>query len=93
MVDLGNGVAIDNKDNPSVFLIQGLGEIRMQKGMTRTNGVNPEQFKVMADFFKPKKVKNEQRPNNANVGKTSPGKTGTTCSRGAATAKGHGPIA
>lgn len=93
MFDLDFRVSVDSKENPSVFVIEGLGEIRIQKGMTRVNGVNPEQLKVMAKFLEPKKVKNEQKSDNGNAVKASTRKTRKTRRRGAAASKGHGPIA
>ena len=57
MEDIGNDVMVDFPDKPSVFLVKGLGEIRVQKGNTRVNGVTLEQLKTIVKALQPKKVK------------------------------------
>ena len=47
MTDLGKGVAVDFPEKPSVFLIKGYGEIRIQKGDTRINGVTKDQLEII----------------------------------------------
>ena len=94
MTDLGKGVAVDFPDKPSVFLIQGYGEIRIQKGDTRINGVTRKQLALIVKKLKPKKtepevkwthikeeVKNGQKSDIADVKQTIPRKTRTTRSR------------
>lgn len=83
MTDLGKGVAVDFPDKPSVFLIQGYGEIRVQKGDTRINGVTRKQFELMAKILKPKKkeVQDGQESDITDVKQTTPGKTRATRSR------------
>ena len=85
MVDLGNGIAVDFPDKPSVFLIQGYGELRIQKGDTRINGVTRKQLEIMAKYLKPKKVKEEvkdgQEPDITDVKQVAPGKARTTRGR------------
>ena len=83
MTDLGKSVAVDFPDKPSVFLIQGYGEIRIQKGDTRINGVSRTQLILMAKVLTPKKkeVKDGQKPDIADVKQTSPRKTRATRSR------------
>ena len=76
MIDLGKGVMVDFPDKPSVFLIRGYGEIRIQKGNTRINGITREQLKLMA-----KKVADGQKSDITDVKQVAPRKTRTTRSR------------
>ncbi len=82
MTDLGNGISVDFPDKPSVFLIKGYGEIRVQKGNTRINGVSMRQFALIAKILRLKKeVKDGQEPDIADVKQTTPRKARTTRSR------------
>lgn len=82
MTDLGSGVAVDFPDKPSVFLIQGYGEIRVQKGDTRVNGVTRKQLELMVKKLKPKKeVKDGQESDIAVIEQAAPRKVRTTRSR------------
>ena len=81
MTDIGKGVAVDFPDKPQVFLIQGYGEIRVQKGDTRINGVTRKQLELMVKKLKPKKVEDGQESNIADVKQAAPRKTRATRSR------------
>ena len=80
MTDLGSGVAVDFPDKPSVFLIQGYGEIRVQKGDTRVNGVTRKQLELMVKKLK-KEVKDGQESDIAVIEQAAPRKVRTTRSR------------
>ena len=82
MVDIGKGIMVDFPDKPSLFLIKGYGEIRIQKGDTRINGVTEDQFKTMIKALKPKKVEDGQKHNPADAPDAPSGKTWTTRGRG-----------
>ena len=71
---------VDFPDKPSVFLIKGYGEIRLQKGDTRINGVTKDQLEAM--FKALKKGKDEPKiTDNGDAVKTSTRKTRATGSR------------
>ncbi len=44
---LKKGLMVDFIDNPKVFLVKGYGELRIQKGNTRVNGITLEQLKFI----------------------------------------------
>ncbi len=88
MVDIGKGVMVDFPDKPSIFLIQGYGEIRVQKSNTRINGVTEEQFKIMLKALKKRGVDDGQEHNTADATDASSRKTWTARSRGSKPRKG-----
>ena len=88
MVDIGKVVMVDFPDKPSLFLIKGYGEIRMQKSNTRINGVTKTQLETMIKALKPKKVKDEPEPDTTDVVKATPRKDRATGSKSYRSPKG-----
>ena len=79
MIDLGKGVSVDFLKHPYVFGIEGWDPIRVQKGTGRITGVSLEQLKIIIRTIQGSA--DEQKPNNANVVKTTTRKNRTTRSR------------
>ena len=88
MIDLGKGVSVDVLKHPYVFGIDGWDPIRIQKGRGRITGVTVEQLKIIVQTVEGSAY--EQRPNNADVIKTTTGKNRTTRSRSSKSSKGDG---
>ena len=68
MDNLGDNIRVDDIKNPKVFIIKGFGELRMQSGSDRINGITLAQLKFMVKTLEDK---NGSKSDNGNVKQTS----------------------
>jgi len=78
MERVNDKLLVDSLKKPKVFVVKGYGEIRIQSGSERVNGVTLSQLKIIVKVLG---VKNEQKSNFSATKQASARKTRTVSSR------------